>query len=164
TESIQYGPLDELRERADERLAKLHAEGESAARLYGRDPDDGVGGNGAFFLLLDEPEVYGLPPDPVVSTRDLPKMWRAAGIAALTALGASTWFLVNDLGRPDRFHHMLRVAKPTSPMSVGTWILATFGSTAGLAAVSEAAQRIPRGGTRSAMEAAGRGAGLAAAA
>ena len=36
------------------------------------DPDDGVGGDGAFFLLLDEPEVYGLPPDPVVTTRDLP--------------------------------------------------------------------------------------------
>ena len=35
------------------------------------DPDDGVGGDGAFFLLLDEPEVYGLPPDPIVTTRDL---------------------------------------------------------------------------------------------
>ena len=43
-----------------------------------RDEDDGVGGAGAFFLLLDEPEVYGLPPDPVVTTRDLPSMWRAA--------------------------------------------------------------------------------------
>ena len=41
------------------------------ARLYGDDPDDGVGGAGAFFLLLDEPEVYGLPPDPVVPTRDV---------------------------------------------------------------------------------------------
>ena len=48
------------------------------ARLYGHDPDDGVGGDGAFFLLLDEPEVYGLPPDPVVTTRDLPSMWRHA--------------------------------------------------------------------------------------
>ena len=43
------------------------------ARLYGNDPDDGVGGAGAFFLLLDEPEVYGLPPDPVVTTKDLPR-------------------------------------------------------------------------------------------
>jgi len=88
TESIQYGPLDELRARADERLATLHGDGETSARLYGREPDDGVGGNGAFFLLLDEPEVYGLPPDPVVTTRDLPKMWRAAGIAALTMAAA----------------------------------------------------------------------------
>ena len=75
TDSIQFGPLDELRERADERLAKLEAEGWNGAQLYGRDPDDGVGGFGAFFLLLDEPEVYGLPPDPVVTTRDLPEMW-----------------------------------------------------------------------------------------
>jgi formate dehydrogenase iron-sulfur subunit len=75
TKSIQFGPLEELRERADARLAKLDAEGWNGAQLYGRDPDDGVGGFGAFFLLLDEPEVYGLPPDPVVTTRDLPEMW-----------------------------------------------------------------------------------------
>jgi formate dehydrogenase iron-sulfur subunit len=36
------------------------------------------------FLLLDEPEVYGLPPDPVVATRDLPAMWKKAGLAALS--------------------------------------------------------------------------------
>ena len=83
TESIQFGELDELRERADRRLAELHEKGVDVARLYGRDPDDGVGGDGAFFLLLDEPEVYGLPPDPVVTTRDLPRMWRRAGAAAL---------------------------------------------------------------------------------
>ena len=54
------------------------------ARLYGENPDDGTGGLGAFFLLLDEPEVYGLPPDPVVTTRDLPSMWKhAAGAAAM---------------------------------------------------------------------------------
>jgi formate dehydrogenase iron-sulfur subunit len=81
TDSIQFGPLDELRERADRRLEKLQAESWNGARLYGRDPDDGVGGFGAFFLLLDEPEVYGLPPDPVVTTRDLPSMWRTAAIA-----------------------------------------------------------------------------------
>jgi hypothetical protein len=66
TNSIQFGPLDELRERADARLARLHEAGIADARLYGRDPHDGVGGDGAFFLLLDEPEVYGLPPGPVV--------------------------------------------------------------------------------------------------
>jgi formate dehydrogenase iron-sulfur subunit len=88
TESIQYGPLDELRERAAERVDALHAAGETTARLYGNDPNDGVGGNGAFFLLLDEPEVYGLPPDPVVTTRDLPDMWRRAGVAALTMAAA----------------------------------------------------------------------------
>jgi formate dehydrogenase iron-sulfur subunit len=96
TKSIQFGPLEELRERADARLAKLEAEGRNGAQLYGRDPEDGVGGFGAFFLLLDEPEVYGLPPDPVVTTRDLPEMWTnmlaaagalLAGVTALTLLG-----------------------------------------------------------------------------
>jgi formate dehydrogenase iron-sulfur subunit len=82
TESIQFGVLDELRERADTRLAQLHEAGVPEARLYGRDPGDGVGGAGAFFLLLDEPETYGLPPDPVVTTRDLPAMWRTAAAAA----------------------------------------------------------------------------------
>lgn len=87
TDSIQYGPLDELRERAAARIEQLHDAGVDDARLYGDDPGDGVGGDGAFFLLLDEPEAYGLPPDPVVTTRDLPSMWRHAGVAALTLLG-----------------------------------------------------------------------------
>jgi formate dehydrogenase iron-sulfur subunit len=82
TKSIQFGPLDELRERAADRVEKLRDEGWNGARLYGERPDDGVGGFGAFFLLLDEPEVYGLPPDPVVTTRDLPGMWRTAALAA----------------------------------------------------------------------------------
>ncbi|MBN1091236.1 4Fe-4S dicluster domain-containing protein [Blastococcus sp. TML/M2B] len=89
TQSIQFGDLDELQERADARLATLKAQGVETARLYGRDEDDGVGGDGAFFLLLDEPEVYGLPPDPIVTTRDLPAMWRAAGKAALMMVGVA---------------------------------------------------------------------------
>jgi formate dehydrogenase iron-sulfur subunit len=88
TESIQFGPLDELRERADRRLEQLHEQGIPEAQLYGRDPDNGVGGDGAFFLLLDEPEVYGLPPDPVVTTRDLPHMWRRAALAAAGLVAA----------------------------------------------------------------------------
>jgi formate dehydrogenase iron-sulfur subunit len=87
TESIQFGDLDELRARADARLATLQAQGVESARLYGRDEDDGVGGAGAFFLLLDEPEVYGLPPDPVVTTRDLPSMWKAAAAGAAMVVG-----------------------------------------------------------------------------
>ena len=67
---------------AQTRLEQLHEAGTTQARLYGENPADGVGGTGAFFLLLDEPEVYGLPPDPVVTTRDLPAMWRRAGVAA----------------------------------------------------------------------------------
>jgi formate dehydrogenase iron-sulfur subunit len=93
TESIQFGPVDELRERAQLRVEELHEAGEPGARLYLEDPDDGIGGGGAFFLLLDEPEVYGLPPDPVVTTRDLPRMWKhvaaAAGALLLGGLAAS---------------------------------------------------------------------------
>ena len=83
TESIQYGPLDELRQRAANRLEAVVADGFDGARLYGQDPgDEGIGGFGAFFLLLDEPQVYGLPPRPVATTHDLPEMWRAAAAAA----------------------------------------------------------------------------------
>jgi formate dehydrogenase iron-sulfur subunit len=87
TQSIQFGDLDELQARADARLATLKAQGVESARLYGRDEDDGVGGAGAFFLLLDEPEVYGFPPDPIVTTRDLPAMWRAAAAGAAMIVG-----------------------------------------------------------------------------
>jgi formate dehydrogenase iron-sulfur subunit len=94
TDSIQFGPLDELRERAQQRLEKLEAEQWNGARLYGHDPDDGVGGFGAFFLLLDEPEVYGLPPDPVVTTSHLGEMWKTAAVATgALMLGVVAGFL-----------------------------------------------------------------------
>ena len=83
TQSIQFGPLDELRAHAAERVGVLKAAGVAEARLYGADPSDGVGGFGAFFLLLDDPEVYGLPPVPESSTRHLPAMWKTAAAAAL---------------------------------------------------------------------------------
>jgi formate dehydrogenase iron-sulfur subunit len=86
TESIQYGELDELRERAQGRLRTLQDAGEPGAQLYLADADDGVGGAGAFFLLLDDPEVYGLPPDPVDPTRRLGEMWRAAAAAGAALL------------------------------------------------------------------------------
>ncbi len=86
TNSIQFGEHDELLRRAAERLSRLHQDDVPEARLYGADPDDGVGGFGAFFLLLDEPEVYGLPPDPVATTRRLGGSWSAA-LAAAGALG-----------------------------------------------------------------------------
>ncbi|MBW3610788.1 MAG: 4Fe-4S dicluster domain-containing protein [Actinobacteria bacterium] len=82
TDSIQFGPLEELRAQAAERLAEVVASGETRAQLYGEDPDDGVGGTGALFLLLDDPEVYRLPPDPVTPSRHLARMWAMAGAAA----------------------------------------------------------------------------------
>jgi formate dehydrogenase iron-sulfur subunit len=88
TNSIQFGEHEELRRRARRRVEALHEQGMLEARLYGEDPGDGVGGFGAFFLLLDEPETYGLPPDPRVTTRDLKATWTAAGLAAAAAAGA----------------------------------------------------------------------------
>jgi formate dehydrogenase iron-sulfur subunit len=92
TDSIQFGELGELRERATKRVQRFADAGVSEARLYGADEDDGVGGFGAFFLLLDDPEVYGLPPDPRTTTRDLRGSWAAvaagAGTLAACLLGA----------------------------------------------------------------------------
>jgi len=99
TKSIQFGPLDELRERAAQRLDQLHDAGVTEARLYGHDPDDGVGGSGAFFLLLDEPEVYGLPPDPMVPTRDLASTWRYTGMAASALVTAAVSVFLGRRGR-----------------------------------------------------------------
>ncbi len=85
-----------------------------------------------------------------------PALRRAGRLAAVAALGASTYFLINDLGRPERFANMLRVAKPTSPMSMGTWILSAFGGLAGMAAAADLGPRSLAGVAR--------GAGLGAAA
>jgi formate dehydrogenase iron-sulfur subunit len=60
TESIQFGPLDELRDRAEKRLAAVQSQGISEANLYGHD-ETVYGGLHAFFLLMDKPEVYNLP-------------------------------------------------------------------------------------------------------
>jgi hypothetical protein len=64
---------------------------------------------------------------------------RAGRLSALGALGFSMVTLVHDLGRPERFLNMLRTVKVTSPMSVGTWILALYGPPAGVAAAAEVA-------------------------
>jgi formate-dependent nitrite reductase membrane component NrfD len=66
-----------------------------------------------------------------------PGLRRVSRVGALLSIVASMYFLVADLGRPERFHHMLRVAKPSSPMSVVTWILTAYGPGAGLAGVAE---------------------------
>jgi formate dehydrogenase iron-sulfur subunit len=81
THSIQFGELEDLRERAEHRLQALTEAGAAKAQLYLHDAQDGVGGAGAFFLLLDEPEVYGLPPDPVDTTRDVASTWASVGMA-----------------------------------------------------------------------------------
>jgi len=66
---------------------------------------------------------------------------RASG--ALFGAAAGSAALIHDLGRPARFLNMMRTAKPTSPMSVGTWILTTFGPLAGMAGAAEVAALLP---------------------
>jgi formate dehydrogenase iron-sulfur subunit len=89
TTSIKFGNHDDLVAEARERVAQLHAQGMTEARLYGANERDGVGGTGAVFLLLDEPEVYGLPPDPRVCTADLMTMYKRAGMAAIGMVAAA---------------------------------------------------------------------------
>ena len=96
-----------------------------------------------------------------------PALRTLSRLTAVTALAGSFAALVHDLGRPARFHHMLRVAKPTSPMSVGTWILTGYAPFAGLAAASEVAAALPLPlprWARTALAWSGRPAGLLAAA
>jgi formate-dependent nitrite reductase membrane component NrfD len=95
-----------------------------------------------------------------------PALCRVARIGATGAITVSLLALVADLGRPERFLNMLRVFKPTSPMSVGTWILTAYGPGAVVAGAAEVAKLLPvRFGILSTLlELAARPAGLAAAA
>lgn len=73
-----------------------------------------------------------------------PGLRRVSRISAFAGISVSLGALVHDLGRPERFLNMLRVVKPTSPMSVGTWLLMTYGPFAGLAAAAEVSELLPR--------------------
>jgi formate dehydrogenase iron-sulfur subunit len=96
TDSIQFGPLDDLRARAEERAWQLRDRG-IPARLYGESAEEqpGTGGLHAFFLLADEPEVYNLPPAPKVPTIGAGRSWLAAvaGAAGMLALAAGSLLL-----------------------------------------------------------------------
>jgi formate dehydrogenase iron-sulfur subunit len=84
TDSIVFGDLDELRAKAAARVSELHGKDTPGAYLYGADAVDqpGTAGLHAFFLLVADPEVYGLPPDPVVPTRKAAASWAAMAVAA----------------------------------------------------------------------------------
>jgi DMSO reductase anchor subunit len=69
---------------------------------------------------------------------------RSAAAVALAGAVVSPLLLISDLGRPERFHHMLRVVKPSSPMNVGSWVLTAFGATTGVAAGWQLLDRPPR--------------------
>jgi formate dehydrogenase iron-sulfur subunit len=84
TDSIEFGPLDELHARADQRLADLHAQGVAEANLYGRDQAV-YGGLNAFFLLMDKPEAYNLPnaANAVLPGRNNPPGWITGAVTAV---------------------------------------------------------------------------------
>ena len=88
TESIQFGPIADLRVRAEKRVQELHAQGFAEARLYGAD-ETVLGGLNSFYLLMDEPEVYGLPSAPKLPSRMVgpSHLWSAATAAVMGVLG-----------------------------------------------------------------------------
>jgi formate dehydrogenase iron-sulfur subunit len=99
TESIQFGPIDELRGRAEARLAQLQGEGFAKARLYGAD-ETVLGGLNAFYLLLDEPEVYGLPRSPKLPSKSvLPSSIFSIGSAIAVGLAALFSFRVRRVNQ-----------------------------------------------------------------
>lgn len=85
TDSIKFGDLEQLRETAGARVAKLREQGMEEAYLYGADAasQPGTEGLNAFFLLVDKPEAYNLPPDPVVPTKKVKDAWASFAFAAL---------------------------------------------------------------------------------
>jgi len=89
------------------------------------------------------------------------KLARVGKVGALGAISLSTVALIHDLGRPGRFANMLRVFKPSSPMSVGSWLLAAYGPVAGAAAVSEVTGILPGAGLAATLGAGLLGPGVA---
>jgi formate dehydrogenase iron-sulfur subunit len=99
TESITFGTIADLKKRAAARVDRLHGQGEKRAHLYGAD-EQMLGGLNAFFLLVDRPEVYGLPPDPGMPTRNLRpgSLWTTLGAIVVGLMGV--------------FSFRMRVARP----------------------------------------------------
>jgi formate dehydrogenase iron-sulfur subunit len=87
TDSINFGPIRELRTQAQARVKQLHGRGERRAYLYGAD-ENVLGGLNSFYLLVDRPEVYGLPPNPKLPSRNLTpgSLWSVLG-AIIVAVG-----------------------------------------------------------------------------
>jgi formate dehydrogenase iron-sulfur subunit len=91
TDSIIFGEISELRTTAERRLEQLHERGVTEAYLYGADAasQPGTGGLNAFFLLVDRPEAYNLPPQPVAPARRVKGSWASMAVASLGMLAAA---------------------------------------------------------------------------
>jgi formate dehydrogenase iron-sulfur subunit len=101
TDSIVFGEIAELRERAQARVEQLHERGVKEAYLYGEDAasQPGTGGLNAFFLLVDQPEVYNLPPAPVAPAMQVHESWRAMAIAGLGMVAIAALSVLTGRGR-----------------------------------------------------------------
>lgn len=104
TESIQFGPIDELKTRAEARVQQLQSNGVSKAYLYGAD-EKILGGLNAFYLLIDEPEVYGLPSDPKLPSRSVPP---SSGFSIITALLMALAAFISFWNRRDEEEEVTR--------------------------------------------------------
>ncbi|HET8624100.1 MAG TPA: 4Fe-4S dicluster domain-containing protein [Gemmatimonadales bacterium] len=87
TESIQFGPIDELRERARKRVDDLQRRGVKDAYLYGDVPTASYSGLNSFYLLVDRPSVYGLPETPVNPWLAMKGDYLRAVLSGLVSLG-----------------------------------------------------------------------------
>jgi formate dehydrogenase iron-sulfur subunit len=101
TKSINFGPIADLKQIARGRVGQLHEAGEGRAYLYGAD-ETMLGGLNSFYLLVDKPEVYGLPPDPRLPSRNLKRsaLWSTLGAVALAIMGV--FHFRERGGRPGR--------------------------------------------------------------
>jgi len=99
TTSIMFGPIAELRKKAEARVAQLQTAGETGAYLYGAD-EKMLGGLNSFYLLVDKPAVYGLPEAPKMPSRNLKSsaLWSAIGAAVLGLMGVISF---RNRGRGD---------------------------------------------------------------
>jgi len=111
TQSIRFGPISQMKQIAQQRVADLQRQGETSAYLYGAD-DQILGGLNAFYLLLDKPEVYGLPSAPKLPSRSVPlsSFW---GIVAALLTGLAALFTFRE-----RTRHSPEAALTSSPEEI----------------------------------------------
>jgi formate dehydrogenase iron-sulfur subunit len=103
TDSIQFGEIAELRAKAEARVAQLHQRGVTQAYIYGADAasQPGTEGLNAFFLLVDRPEVYNLPPKPVAPAKRGAISWASMALASLGLLAAAVGAVASSRGARD---------------------------------------------------------------
>jgi formate dehydrogenase iron-sulfur subunit len=98
TESIQFGEINELQQRAKDRVAELHRRGMDDASLYDSSHTS-VGGIHAMFILRGDPRTYNLPPNPEIPTIHLKRAWTSSALAAGVLLGGAILAFLADGGR-----------------------------------------------------------------